>query len=291
MPASPDKPSLFTFGCMSLGSSLPDLDEHIRIARAAMDADIWFHASPTYHRGFTYMVLRMAFDEERSQVPPMIIKIRCGSAKLLRFEVEDVLRRLNIDQIAVAQLVFTESGPQPLVDDLTSGGPMAQAMAQFREQGKVARFCPQCAVGTSAALLPLAQDGHFDGMVLYLNPIQRDADDALWNWMREQGTSLWALRTLAGALGDAARYARRRADQPDDPKLSIAAKVIPLVDAAGCGDWTEFCLRYAASVPGLMTSIGGTADMAHLERYLSAANAAEPLPPKALEAIDAARRG
>lgn len=56
-------PSLYTFGCMSLGSDLGRLDDHIRVARQAMEAGIWFHASPTYHRGFTYMVLRMAFDE------------------------------------------------------------------------------------------------------------------------------------------------------------------------------------------------------------------------------------
>jgi len=88
-------PSLFTFGCMSLGKDLAKLNDHIHVARTAMDAGVWFHASPTYNRGFTYMVLRMAFDEARSQVPPIIIKIRCGTPRLLRFEVEDALVRMS----------------------------------------------------------------------------------------------------------------------------------------------------------------------------------------------------
>src|SRR5882757_4360149 len=96
-------PSLFTFGCMSLGKDLSRMENDIRVARTAMDAGVWFHASPTYNRGFTYMILRMAFDEARRQVPAMIIKIRCGSARLLRFEVEDALGRMKLERIDVAQ--------------------------------------------------------------------------------------------------------------------------------------------------------------------------------------------
>ncbi len=95
---------------MSLGTHLDRMTDHIRVARTAMDAGVWFHASPTYNRGFTYMILRMAFDESRRQVPPMIVKIRCGSVRILRFEVEDALRRMGLERIDVAQLVFTETG-------------------------------------------------------------------------------------------------------------------------------------------------------------------------------------
>jgi aryl-alcohol dehydrogenase-like predicted oxidoreductase len=276
-PAKETAPKLFTFGAMSLGSDLEQLDGHIRIARMAMDAGVWFHASPTYHRGFTYMVLRMAFDDAGYR-PPMIVKIRCGSARLLRFEVEDALRRLDLERIEVAQLVFTESGPTPLVEDLNSGGPMAETCAELREQGKVARFCPQCSVSTSGALLPLARDGHFDGFVFYLNPLQRDVSDELWQLIQEREMPIWALRTVAGALGVPERRERRRAEQPDDPKVARADQVAPLVGQAGCPDWTEFCLRFAAGVPNLRTTIGGTADAAHLHRFLEAAAVAQPLP-------------
>lgn len=281
-------PSLFTFGCMSLGSDLALLDEHVRIARTAMDADIWFHASPTYNRGFTYMVLRMAFDEDRSRVPPMILKIRCGSAKLLRFEVEDALRRLGIDTIACAQLVFTASGPDPLVNDFTHGGPIAETCAALREEGKVAQFCPQCARGTSEALLPLAERGCFDGFVLYLNPVQRDAGEDLWTLFQSKAAPLWALRTVAGALGVPERFETRLRKKPDDPRLDIARRLMPVCQKTGC-DWTTFCLRYARSEPALVTSIGGTRSMEHLQHFLQAAEDATPLPNDVLEAIDEIR--
>ncbi len=281
-------PSLFTFGCMSLGQDLSRLDDYVRVARTAMAAGVWFHASPTYHRGFTYMVLRLAFDEARSQVPPLLIKIRCGSARLLRFEVEDALRRLGVAQIAVAQLVFTETGPGPLVHDFLHGGPIAETCSALRREGKVARFCPQCDVASSAALVPLARRGAFDGFVLYLNPLQQDADAALWQVLQEQRIPLWALRTVAGALGDPVRYEQRRREQPADSLLPAAARLRDCAQRLGC-DWTEFCLRYARSVPGLQTTIGGTADMAHLQRFLEVASVAQPLPAEVLAEIDAAR--
>jgi len=46
---------------MSLGSDQAKIEDHVHIARTAMDAAVWFHASPTYNCGFTYMILRMAF--------------------------------------------------------------------------------------------------------------------------------------------------------------------------------------------------------------------------------------
>lgn len=283
-------PSLYTFGCMSLGSDLRLLEADIRIARVAMDAGVWFHASPTYNRGFTFMVLRMAFDEARHQVPPMIIKIRCGSARLLRFEVEDALRRLGLERIEVAQLVFIETGPGPLVHDFLEGGPIADTCAALKQAGKVGQFCPQCSVETSPVLLPLAQRRCFDGFVLYLNPLQRDADEALWGFLQEQGTPLWALRTLSGALGDPQRLGQALAQKPQDQQLQRAQRVARLVEDAGCADWTEFCLRYARSIPYLQTTIGGTANLHHLHRFLSVAQDARPLDPSVLAAVDAARQ-
>jgi len=151
-------PSFFTFGSMSLGSDLGKIQEHVRIARRAMDARVWFHSSPTYNRGFTYMILRMAFEEARQLVPPMIIKIRCGVPRLLRFEVEDALRRLNIECIDVAQLVFTETGgAEVLVDDFVSGGPIKAVCDQLRAEGKVRQFCPQVDRASSPLFVPLAK--------------------------------------------------------------------------------------------------------------------------------------
>jgi aryl-alcohol dehydrogenase-like predicted oxidoreductase len=276
-------PSLFTFGSMSLGD-LPTLDEHIRIARTAMDAGVWFHSSPTYKRGFTYMVLRMAFDEARSQVPKLIIKIRCGAAKLLRFEVEDALRRLGVDRIDVAQLVFSETGGvEPFAGDFARRGPIFETCERLRDQGKVAKYCPQVDVASSRALQPLMEA--FDGLVLYLNPIQRDIDDELWTECQQQGTPLYALRTLGGG-----KLADLRAKNPADASVATYDRVQPLIAKSGCADWAEFCMRYAKSVQHLQTTIGGTGNMEHLKHYLALSKTAAPLPADVMEAIDQARR-
>lgn len=279
-------PSLFTFGCMSLGSDLALLDQHIRVARQAMDAGVWFHASPTYHRGFTYMVLRLAFDEAPGRVPPMMIKIRCADARVLRFEVEDALRRLGIDCIHTAQLVFTETGPAALAHDFVHGGPIAEVCAKLHHAGMVLRFCPQCGVASSPTLLPLVERRCFDGFTLYLNPAQRDADPALWAALQQHATPLWALRTLAGAVGHDDRFAELQAAKPDDPAVQNARRLRHLAAEAGL-DWTTFCMRYARSVPHLQTTIGGTANPSHLDQLLSAATNPVPLPDDLLHAIHA----
>lgn len=273
---------------MSLGSDLNILDEHIRVARAAMEASIWFHASPTYHRGFTYMVLRMAFDEARHQVPPMMVKIRCGTAKLLRFEVEDVLRRLDIDAISMAQLVFTETGPAPLVHDFLNGGPIAETCDQLRQEGKVLQFAPQCGKATSEALLPLADRECFDGFVLYLNPLQRDASHELWELLQRKSTPLWALRTVAGALGEPGRYKNHCIENPEDPRNAALAQMMKICQELGL-TWTQFCLRYVHSLPNVATTIGGTANLNHLQHYLDSAHQTAALPEDVMVRVDELR--
>ncbi len=282
--------TFFTFGSMSLGTNLLRLDEHLRVARAAMDAGVWFHSSPTYNRGFTYMVLRMAFDEARHQVPPMIIKIRCGTPKLLRFEVEDALRRLGIERIDVAQLVFTETGGyKPVTDDFAHDGEIAATCQLLRREGKVSQFCPQVDRESSPAFLPIAKK--FDGFLLYLNPLERDVDDAMWSYLQREATPLWALRTLAGAVGDPARLDKRQAEKPDDPNLPKTERLLSLSRDIGSGNWTEFCMAYAQSVPNLVTTIGGTGDLAHLNEFLSKSTGAKPLTNGVMSEIDAIRKG
>ena len=65
--------SSFTFGSMSLGRNPADITKDLAVARRAIEAGVWFHSSPTYNQGFTFMVLRQAFDEARSRVPRMVI--------------------------------------------------------------------------------------------------------------------------------------------------------------------------------------------------------------------------
>jgi aryl-alcohol dehydrogenase-like predicted oxidoreductase len=124
--------------------------------------------------------------------------------------------------------------------------------------------------------------------LIYLNPLQRDADDAMWADIQQRKTPLWALRTLAGAAGEPERIAKLRQEKPDDPGLRRAEHMAAIARECGC-DWTSFCMRFAASLPNLVTTIGGTGDLTHLEEFLSAAKEAKPLPAEVMTSIEEVR--
>ncbi len=265
-------PSPYTFGSMSLGGDLNHLSRDIAVARQAMEAGVWIHSSPTYSRGFAFMALRLAFDEARSQVPPLIIKIRDGSARLLRFETEDACRRLGVEGIDVAQLVSMDRAPGCLVDQLRTGGPIADELADLRRRGLIRHAVLFMDRGNAdAALEAWAASDLVEGTTMYGNAIQRDCTDAAWARIQREQVPVLALRTLAGGPAkERTAEARAEADR--------------WAREAGCADAVEFALRLAASVPAIRTTIGGTANPDHLARFLEAAKAAEPLPPPVLEA-------
>jgi aryl-alcohol dehydrogenase-like predicted oxidoreductase len=264
--------SPFTFGCMSLGSREDLFERDIATTRLAMDAGVWFHASPTYHRGFTFLILRRAFDEARSLVPPVMIKIRDLRPWLLRFEVEDTLRRLGIDRIDVAQLVHMNPGDDGLVADLLARGETHATCEALRREGKVGEFFLYCDPQRSPATLRAVEHGLFPGLIAYFNPLQRDFDTPLWNRITRDRLPILALRTLAGASF------RTGADA--DPRL---ARLEELRAQSGCRDLVEFSMRYAWSFPFVQTTIGGTANPGHLARFLELAASPTPLDPALVE--------
>ncbi|MCE9614028.1 MAG: hypothetical protein K8T26_07095 [Lentisphaerae bacterium] len=261
--------SRYTFGSMSLGRSEATLEKDITVARRAMESGVWFHSSPTYNRGFTYMALRLAFDEDRSRVPRLILKLRDGSPMLLRFEAEDACRRLGIDAIDVAQLVSMDREPGCLAEQLVKGGPIADELSRLRERGVIKHAVVFVDQGNSDAGLDALASPLVDGLTFYWNACQRDCSEAAWRRIRDAHVPVLALRTLGGGPRDEATSAKRQ-------------QVDALLRESGCADAVEFALRLAVSVPEIRTTIGGTATVAHLERYLACAESAKALPAEML---------
>jgi len=260
--------SPFTFGSMSLGSYEGRFEADIRLARRAMEAGVWFHTSPTYHRGFSFLVLRMAFDADRARVPKLIVKIRDARPWLLRFEVEDALRRLGVEQIAVAQLV--QQHPGAIVEDFLSGGPLRAECEALKAEGKVGAFCLYCDRARSEATLRAVDAELFPGYLFYFNPVQSDVSVPLRGAFEEGRAPVLALRTLGGAFFQS------------DPEAGAR-----LCEAGGCADPVELSLRYAWSFPWVRTTIGGTASETHLDRYLEVAAHPRPLDPTTLARVRA----
>jgi len=256
----------YTFGSMSLGRNPADITHDLMVARRAMEAGVWFHSSPTYNQGFTFMVLRLAFDENRSQVPRIVIKVRDASVPLMRFEVEDSCRRLGLDAIDVAQLVSMDPQPGNLVDQLRGGGgPLVDELAALRARGLIRQAVLFLTPENSDAAVEATKSGLIDGVILYWNACQRDCSDTAWATIRGKNIPALALRTLGGGPSDKSSSAK---------SLDLAE----LIRASGCRNATDFNLRLAASEPAIRTTIGGTASLSHLEDYLDAASKTVPMP-------------
>ncbi len=220
------------------------------------------------------MVLRFLFDENRDRIPKMILKVRDGSVSLMRFEVEDSCRRLGLDGIDVAQLVSMDSGPGNLVDQLRAGGgPLADELASLRERGLVHQAVIFLTPENSDAAVQATKSELIDGVTLYWNACQRDCTDTAWSTIREKKIPTLALRTLGGGPADKSSAAK-------------ADELAGLIKAAGCRNATEFNLRLAASEPVMLTTIGGTASLDHLEDYLNAGANAVPLPTEILQQVE-----
>jgi aryl-alcohol dehydrogenase-like predicted oxidoreductase len=265
----------YTFGTMSLGRNPSDVAQDLVVARRAMEAGVWFHSSPTYNQGFTFMVLRQAFDENRDQVPRMVIKVRDASVPLMRFEVEDSCRRLGLDAIDVAQLVSMDPRPGNLVDQLQrgGGGPLADELASLRARGLIRQAVLFLTPENSDAAVEAAKSGLIEGVILYWNACQRDCSDTAWATIRGKRISTLALRTMGGGPSDQSSSAK-------------SGDIAELIKAAGCRNSTDFNLRLAASEPAIRTTIGGTASLAHLEEYLKAATNAAPLSADVLQRVE-----
>jgi aryl-alcohol dehydrogenase-like predicted oxidoreductase len=259
--------SKYTFGSMSLGRDPASVETDLAVTRRAMESGVWFHSSPTYNNGFTFMVLRRAFDENRAGVPRMIVKVRDATPELMRFEVEDSCRRLGLEALDVAQLVSMDPAPGNLVDQLRSGGgPLADELASLRERGLIRQAVVYMTPGNADAVVDAVRCSQLvEGITLYWNAVQFESTDTAWSAIHAHDIPVLALRTLGGGMRDK-NYAAK------------ADRLQALVTAADCASITEFNLRLDASDSAIRTTIGGTASPEHLEMYLSAARSAVALP-------------
>jgi aryl-alcohol dehydrogenase-like predicted oxidoreductase len=256
---------------MALGKNPADISTDLAVARRAMEAGVWFHSSPTYNQGFTYMVLRAAFDEERRRTPRLILKVRDASVALMRFEVEDSCRRLGIETIDVAQLVSMDAAPGNLIDQLRGGGgPLVNELASLRQRGLIQKAVIFLTPQNSDAAVAACESELIDDVTLYWNACQRDCSDSAWAAIRAKQIPTLALRTLAGGPSGSAKY----------------GKLAELIQAAGCRNATDFNLRLAASEPAIRTTIGGTSSLAHLDDFLTAGENPAPLSQGILSAVE-----
>jgi aryl-alcohol dehydrogenase-like predicted oxidoreductase len=269
----------FTFGCMSLGNSddIADVRAQIRVVRAAMNAGVSFHASREYAGGGAFTIMRHAFDEDRARIPKMILKIRCDNALLLKFDVEDALRRLNIDRIDVAQLVRAKHDRRPVVDDFLAQGEMWRLCQLLWKEGKVGEFVMEIFESFSPDAIRAVKAGIFRAYIFYFSPGERQTSNELFDLLEQQKQPILSLRTLCGGVLDPKRIAQIRERNPDDRAIARFEALRPIYEKSGAASWAEFSMSFLKSFPNLVTTIAGTSSERHLIDLINADRTSKPM--------------
>jgi predicted aldo/keto reductase-like oxidoreductase len=274
MPTTLTDLSKYIYGTTRLGDAKIPFPERVKIARAAMNENIWFHTSHQY--GNALEVLRAAFDEDRARVPKMIFKIGWSNIKELRENIQKNIEPLAVDHMDLGQLCL---GGQ-FADEFRTGGKCYDEFRKIKEERLVRRFVVEVFPWTSQtpleALLKNFPQGVIDGWIFYLNPLQRFASNELWDVIQQRNESIVAMRTVSGG------NVLRLRDVPGaawKPYLhDRAVEVAPLFERSGTKSWTEFCVRFAYGFPQVRATVGATSHVEHLQEFLTAVKDIKPLP-------------
>ncbi len=265
--------SPYIYGTTRLGDENIPFDDRVNVARAAMNAGIWFHTSRAY--GNALEVLRTAFDQDRTRVPKLIAKIGWKDVDELRRVIHENIDTLGLNTLDLGQLCLSET----LAEEYANGGDCYRVFSHMKEEGLVRRFVLEVFPWTSDTALKALRGGYpegiVDGYIFYLNPLQRFASNELWDLLVERDEPMIAMRTVAGGnihnLRDTPGYAWK-------PYLQQrAAEVAPIFERAGIRSWTEFCVRFAYGFPQVRATVGSTSHIDCLNEFLAAVQNIQPL--------------
>jgi aryl-alcohol dehydrogenase-like predicted oxidoreductase len=264
----------YIYGTTRLGDEKIPFDERVNVARAAMQGVDWFHTSHTY--GKALQVLRAAFDEDRTRVPKLIVKIGWSRADELRHVIHQNIDPLGLESLELGQLCLSGE----LAEDYANGGECYELFSQLKQEGLVNRFVLEVFPWTSDVALKALRGGYpegiVDGYIFYLNPLQRFASNELWHTLVRRDEPMIAMRTVSGGdihkLRDVPGYAWK-------PYLQErAAEIAPIFERSGIQNWTEFCVRFAHSFPQVRATVGATSRTENLNEFLIATENIELLP-------------
>jgi aryl-alcohol dehydrogenase-like predicted oxidoreductase len=267
--------SKYIYGTTRLGDESIALADRVKIARAAMDAGVWFHTSHQY--GNALEVLRKAFDEDRARVPRLIVKIGWSSIQEIRDQIAKHTTPLGVERIDIGQLCLGG----PLAEEFRTGDPKCyEGLARLKEEGLVGGFLVEVFPWTSKVPLDALRGGYgrgvVDGYIFYVNPLQRFASNELWDLMQARNVPFVGLRTVGG--GDVHRLRDVPGAAWKDYLRQRAVEVAPIFERSGCKSWAEFCVRFAFGFGQVRATVGASSRVENLRQFLNAVREIKPLP-------------
>jgi len=220
-------------------------------------------------------------------LPPTIYKIGGKDIPGVRDVIRQNLEPLKRDFMEVGQISPTGNIGQGLVD-----GSARVAFEKLREEGLVRSFVMEVFPWTSPMPLAALRNGHLDGLVeayiFYLNPLQRFASNELWDELLARQLPIIAMRTVAGGNVHRLRDVPGAAWRPY--LVERARQVAPIFERSGIAEWSEFCVRFAHSLPGVLATVGATSRPEGLAQLLAHAQNPEPLPHDIVDELLALQR-
>jgi len=273
----------YIYGTTRLGDNKVPREERIKVARAAMNAGVWFHTARMY--GDALEVLGEAFAQAPTQVPKLIIKIGWENIGQLRGSIEENLRPLGLSGVQLGQLCLGGE----LATDFANGGNCYRVFQDLKDAGLVQGYVVEVFPWTSESPLKALRAGYtqgiIDGFIFYLNPLQRFASNSLWDEIVKRNQPIIAMRTVSGgpvhSLRDVPGFAWK------DYLQKRAVEVAPIFEKSGFKSWTEFCVRFAHSFPQVKATVGATSKVENLNEFLAAKDHLTPLPESIVREMEA----
>ncbi len=282
------------FGTMRFAAKEPGRDERslegMRALEEALERGVdCVHSSYEYGTRWATGEV-MARYPERDEVHH-VIKVnvpdwgdeRFDKAKF-RAQVEDALRELHAERIAVVQhlqrgtldraVAYQEAGePQRLADLPRVVEPLGEVVDELKAEGKIGHLATfPYTVGYARAAL---ETGLFEGVVAYFNLLETEMLD-LFPELRRRGMGFIGIRPLMGGLLTDKRIDRDALpaddrmngpewDRPYD-QLEQAKRVLGQPETS----WTELALRLSLAHPDVTSTVVSINDVGQLEQVLAA---------------------
>lgn len=263
----------YIYGTTRLGDDSISEQERINTAIAAMNSGVWFHTSHQYNTAL--QILGKAFNANKMHIPNLIIKMGGNSVSEMITDVRNNLKPLGLETLQVGQLCMWDS----LAQDFANGGTCIKELQELKKSGLVQNFVLEVFPWTSKNPLKALQNGYCDGLIdafiFYLNPLQRFADNALWNEITQRKYPIIAMRTIAGGDVHALRDIPGAAWVPYLQERAV--EVAPIFEKSGVSSWTEFCVRFAHSFPNVIATVGTSSKISRLQEFIQAVNNVKPL--------------
>ena len=207
-----------------------------------------------------------------------------------RGQVEEALRDLNVDRIAVVQHLHrgtvdrelgycSEGEPKRLSEFEAVTEPLLEEFQKLRDEGKVgylATFPYTMGYGKRAV-----ESGSFSGIVAYFNALETEMLD-LFPAMEEQGMGFIGIRPFAAGLLTDRRVDRgalsasdRMSDKQFDRFYDQLGKIREELDLEP-QSWTKFAIQFSLAHPRIASTVVGLTTPEQIQTILEAVD--EPLP-------------